>query len=281
MILKSKMQRKVIPQCQFGVGEWHNKKNDRNEWSDLWYPMSVMVVHQPKSAPGTHTKFSAPCTISTVQCLEHHKSSLCSMLFWYPCHHCTFYHLVSGLLGQGWKGSSLAQGWLPSERTGSGPQHHHQCPPNLSWAEPLSTWHGLLCALWWCSALLGLACWLPCESCMAAAVILAKRNHFSYDFAVGCQPANLLLTDDVVLLPPAIGPTLGASFELWALCHPLWRGGFSCTRPMAVYRDKSTGLMLIMEYLFAGPGYGPWRLSDFGSKGSTRMNIQLSNDYNT
>ena len=59
----------------------------------------------------------------------------------------------------------------------------------------------------------------------------------------------------------------------WALCHSLWRGGFLCTGPMAVYRDKSTGLMLIMEYLFAGPGYGPQRLSDFSSKGSTRMNI--------
>ena len=56
------------------------------------------------------------------------------------------------------------------------------------------------------------------------------------------------------------------------LDHPLRRGGSSCTGPTAVYRDKSTGLMLIMEYLFAGPGYGPRRLSDFGSKGSTRMN---------
>ena len=95
------MQRKVIPQCRFGVGEQHNKKNDRNEQSGLWDPMSVMVVHQPESAPGSHTKFSTPCTISIVQCLEHlnkvlcpwhHKSSLCSMLFWYPCHCRTFYH---------------------------------------------------------------------------------------------------------------------------------------------------------------------------------------------
>ena len=38
---------------------------------------------------------------------------------------------------------------------------------------------------------------------------------------------------------------------------PLQRGGFSCAGPMAADRDKSTGLMLIMEYLFAGPGYGP------------------------
>ena len=67
-----------------------------------------------------------------------------------------------------------------------------------------------------------------------------KRNHFLYDFVVGCQLADLLLAD-VVLLPPAIGPTLGASFVLQALCHPLQRGGFSCTGPTAVYRDKSTG----------------------------------------
>ena len=98
--------------------------------------------------------------------------------------------------------------------------------------------------------LLGLACWLPCESHMATAVILAKRNHVSYDFAVGHWSADLLLTDDVVLLPPAIGPTLGTSFVLWALCHPLQRDGFSCTGPTVVYRDKSTGLMLVMEYLF-------------------------------
>ena len=54
---------------------------------------------------------------------------------------------------------------------------------------------------------------------------------------------------------------------------PLQRGGFSCTGPTAVDRDKSTGLMLIMEYLFAGPGYGPQRLSDISSKGSTRTNM--------
>ena len=89
-------------------------------------------------------------------------------------------------------------------------------------------------------------CWgrPPCESHMAAAVILAKRNHFLYDFAVDCQLADLLLTDEVVLLPPAIGPTLGASFVLQALCHPLQRGGFSCTGPMVVDKDKSTSLML-------------------------------------
>ena len=51
-----------------------------------------------------------------------------------------------------------------------------------------------------------------------------KRNHFSYDFAVGHWPANLLLTDDVVLLPPAIGPTLGASFVVTGFMPPLAEG---------------------------------------------------------
>ena len=40
----------------------------------------------------------------------------------------------------------------------------------------------------------------------------AERNHFSYDFSVRCQLADLLPTDDVVCLPPAIGPTLGTNF---------------------------------------------------------------------
>ena len=70
----------------------------------------------------------------------------------------------------------------------------------------------------------GLGCWPPCKSCMVAAVFFTKRNHFSYDFAVSRWPADLLLTDEVVLLPPAIGPTLGASFVLWALCHHLAEG---------------------------------------------------------
>ena len=39
-----------------------------------------------------------------------------------------------------------------------------------------------------------------------------KRNHFLYDFAVGCRLADLLLTLNVVCLPPAIGTTLGANF---------------------------------------------------------------------
>ena len=38
---------------------------------------------------------------------------------------------------------------------------------------------------------------------------------------VGCQLADLLLTDDVALLPPAIGPTLGASFVVMGFMLPL------------------------------------------------------------
>ena len=60
-----------------------------------------------------------------------------------------------------------------------------------------------------------------------------------YNFAVGHQPANLLLAD-VVPLPPTIGPTLGASFLSGALGHPLQRGGFLCTGPTVVYREEGT-----------------------------------------
>ena len=63
-----------------------------------------------------------------------------------------------------------------------------------------------------------------------------------YGIVVGCQPADMLLAVIVLLdcLPPTIGPTLGASFLSQTLCHPLQRGGFSCTGPMAVDRDKGT-----------------------------------------
>ena len=79
-----------------------------------------------------------------------------------------------------------------------------------------------------------------CESRMVTAVILQKEITFRMTLQLAIWPADLLLAD-VVLLPPAIGPTLGASFVSWALGHPLQRGGFSCTGPTVVYRDKSTG----------------------------------------
>ena len=42
----------------------------------------------------------------------------------------------------------------------------------------------------------------------------AEINRFLYNFAVGCWAANLLLLLMIASLPPAIGPTLGASFRL-------------------------------------------------------------------
>ena len=94
--------------------------------------------------------------------------------------------------------------------------------PGVCWAEPPSTMCCLLCTgdgkvhcwlplehLQWYSMLLGSAAlqklYIHCYS-------LTKRNHFSYNFAVSCCPANLLLTVNVVCLPPAIGPTLGTNF---------------------------------------------------------------------
>ena len=76
---------------------------------------------------------------------------------------------------------------------------------------------------------------------MVAAVILQKEITFHMTLQVGHWPADLLLAD-VVLLPPAIGPTLGASFVSQALGHPLCRGVASRALGLQlVYRDKSTG----------------------------------------
>ena len=205
------MQRKVITQCWLGVGEQCNK-NGRNEWSDLWDPTSVMVAHQPKCAPGTHIKFSASCTIKKVWCLEHlkvlcpwhHKSSLHSM---FSSSVTVTLCLVSRLLGQGWKGPHSLQGWLPLERTGPGPQCHHQHPPILV-RQSLWALSMVFCAhvmvqctagsssatLWWCSTLLELACWPPCKSHKVAAVLSQKEITFCMTLqSATCQPTCCLL----------------------------------------------------------------------------------------
>ena len=227
--------------------------------------MRSNVSHGGTSAlkcPRHYTQFSAPCTISIVQYLKHfnkvlcpwhHKSSLCSMISCSvplsPLHPLSVSVQTSGT---GMKGFLSLSGLISFGENRSWASASQPTSPDVSWAEPLSTWHCLVCTLWWCGALLDyllytlwwcstlleLACWPPCESCMVTYFV--KRNHFSYDFVVNHQPADLLFAD-VVLLPPTIGPTLCASFVSWALCHPLQRGGFSCTGPMAVYRDKSTG----------------------------------------
>ena len=90
--------------------------------------------------------------------------------------------------------------------------------PDVSWAEPLNAMYCLLCT---CD---GMAhCWiafgvLVMVQCIAgvglsAALLKLYIHCFSYDFMVGRWLANLLLTDDVMHLPPAIGPTLGANFH--------------------------------------------------------------------
>ena len=109
--------------------------------------------------------------------------------------------------------------------------------PDVSWAEPLSAMYGLLCA---CDGVVH--CWITFVALVmvqhTAGVGLSaalqklyicccsfvKRNHFSYDFVVGHQPADLLVTDDVVCLPPAIGPTLGANFVVMGLRPSLSEG---------------------------------------------------------
>ena len=113
--------------------------------------------------------------------------------------------------------------------------------PDVNWAEPSSTMYCLLCAfdgtvhcciafevlvMVQCTARVSLlAALLKSYVCCCS---FAKRNCFSYNFLVSCRPADLLLTGDVVCLPPTIGPTLGTNFVVAGLCHPLWTGVASC-----------------------------------------------------
>ena len=68
---------------------------------------------------------------------------------------------------------------------------------------------------------------------------LAEINRFLYDFAVGHWAVDLLLLMMVVSLPPAIGPTLGASFRLsWVLGYPPRLG--SASRALGLRRWTET-----------------------------------------
>ena len=68
---------------------------------------------------------------------------------------------------------------------------------------------------------------------------LAEINRFLYDFAVGRRAADLLLLMMVASLPPAIGPTLGASFRLSrVLGYPPRLG--SASRALGLRRQTET-----------------------------------------
>ena len=152
------------------------------------------------------------------------------------CHHRTIYRLVSGLLGQGWKGSLLTSGLPSLGENWSWASASPPMSPNLSWAEPLrhfawSSVHFLMVkctvgsssvhlVMVWCTAGVSLSATL--QKSYSRCCSFAKRNHFLYDFVVAHLLADLLLTDDVALLPPAIGPTLGASFVVAGFMLPLF-----------------------------------------------------------
>ena len=71
-------------------------------------------------------------------------------------------------------------------------------------------------------------------------------NRFLYNFAVSHRVANLLLLLMIASLPPAIGPTLGASFRLlWGLDYPNRLG--SASRVLGLWRQTETKAMDVDE----------------------------------
>ena len=71
-------------------------------------------------------------------------------------------------------------------------------------------------------------------------------NRFLYDFAVGHRAADLLLLLMIASLPPAIGPTLGASFRLsQVLDYPHQLG--SASHALGLQRQTETKAMDVDE----------------------------------
>ena len=142
--------------------EWGSsaiKKNGRNEQSDLWDPMSVTVALQPESAPGTTKVHCALCS-APLSPLHHLlfgvQTSRTGMKGFLTCSGLTF-------LGENQFWASVL---LPTS-------------PNVSWAEPSSTLHGLLCSYdgaahcWFvfCTPCDGVAhCWSWPVSCLVKVV---------------------------------------------------------------------------------------------------------------
>ena len=71
-------------------------------------------------------------------------------------------------------------------------------------------------------------------------------NRFLYDYVVGHRAADLLLLLMIASLPPAIGPTLGASFWLSrGLDYPHWLG--SASHALGLRRQTETKAMNVDE----------------------------------
>ena len=88
-----------------------------------------------------------------------------------------------------------------------------------------------------------------------------ETNRFLYDFAVGRWAANSLVTAVDVSLPPAVGPTLGASFWLsQVLGHPPQLGAAS--RALDPRQQTETKAIVSDEwYLLLWTRVWPRRLS--------------------
>ena len=90
---------------------------------------------------------------------------------------------------------------------------------------------------------------------------LAEINWFLYNFAVSRRAANLLLLMMVASLRPAIGSTLGASFQLsWVLGYPPQLG--SASRALGLRQQTETKAIVGDEwYLLLWTRVWPRRLS--------------------
>ena len=155
---------------------------------------------------------------------------------------------------------TLSPGWSPSEKTGSGLQHHHQCPLMLvgqslrahsrpqHFAMVQCTAYLSSCTLQWNGALLGLACSSSWQSCTVAVVFSSKGITFCTTLQLASGRLTLCLLM-VLSLSPAIGPTLGTNFVVMGFKPPLQMGGPSSAGPTAVYRDKQVDLMVIADLL--------------------------------
>ena len=167
--------------------------------------------------------------------------------------------------------------------------------PVVKWAEPLSTWSHLLCILWWCGALVPSSVHFVMVWCTAGVSLSAtvwklyvcwcyftKRSHFLYELCsqpLASWPAACCCCASGF---PATNhrPHIGCQFSVVGFTatpcggvasHAL--GLWWCTETKAQIK------MLMMKYLLTGPQVWSMKtLIHFGSKGSTRMNIQLSND---
>ena len=156
--------------------------------------------HEMFSALSTIRMFGAPSTLLLFLCPWHHKMFTAQFVI-LPHPMQSVSPLFSGGL------TCLGRNWFfptPSGKSSVVPWQLElkvcilQTPasPNVTWAEPSSTWFLLLlitvlCSLWWQCALLKSACWPLWKCCMLNGVLLPKGDGFCMTFCVCCRPANI------------------------------------------------------------------------------------------